>query len=72
MLHTDQIPRLRLGVRTSTEINDLVEYVLEPFNKRSLPVLEQVIEEAVKSLRFWLQVDIQRAMSYVNSTDLSE
>lgn len=72
MLHTDQIPRLRLGVRTSAEISDLVEYVLEPFNKRSLPVLEQVIDEAVKSLRCWLQVDIQRAMSCVNSTDLSE
>lgn len=72
MLHTDQIPRLRLGVRTSAEISDLVDYVLEPFNKRSLPVLEQVIDEAVKSLRCWLQVDIQRAMSCVNSTDLSE
>lgn len=72
MLNTDQIPRLRLGVRTSAEISDLVDYVLEPFNKRSLPVLEQVIDEAVKSLRCWLQVDIQRAMSCVNSTDLSE
>jgi len=72
MLNTDQIPRLRLGVRTSPEINDLVEYVLEPFNKRSLPILEQVIDEAVKSLRYWLQVDIQRAMSCINSIDLSE
>jgi len=72
MLDTDQIPRLRLGVRTSPEINDLVEYVLEPFNKRSLPILEQVIDEAVKSLRYWLQVDIQRAMSCINSIDLSE
>jgi PTH1 family peptidyl-tRNA hydrolase len=70
-LGTDEVPRLRIGVRTDEEIQDLVEFVLDPFTKSELVILDKVLDETVAALKWWLSTDIQTAMSRINSIDLS-
>jgi PTH1 family peptidyl-tRNA hydrolase len=70
-LGTDEVPRLRIGVRTEEEIQDLVEFVLDPFTKSELVILDKVLDETVAALKWWLSTDIQTAMSRINSIDLS-
>jgi len=69
-LRTDRVPRLRLGVgrgESTPSGDDLVEFVLEPFNSEEKQEVEEMIGRAVDACELWLAGDIQTAMNQVNS-----
>jgi PTH1 family peptidyl-tRNA hydrolase len=67
-LRTEEVPRLRLGIRpeTDTSPGDLVEFVLEPFRADERPTVEALIERAADACQAWLELDIETAMNRFN------
>ncbi|MFQ5349904.1 MAG: aminoacyl-tRNA hydrolase [Thermoanaerobaculia bacterium] len=67
-LRTEEIPRLRLGIRSETdeEPDDLVDFVLEPFRADEQPAVERLIERAADACQAWLELDIEAAMNRFN------
>ncbi len=68
-LGTNEIPRLRLGVRGErySRDRDLADYVLEVFAREERRPFEEVIERAVEVLRTWLSDGIDAAMKLANT-----
>lgn len=64
---TDRIPRLRCGVDFSPGADDLVEYVLSPFNKEELPHVEAMIDRAAKAVLAVMDMGMDRAMNVFNT-----
>jgi len=68
-LHTEAIPRLRLGVgAVEGELpgEDLVEYVLEPFRADESREVEALIERAADACEAWLEEEPQQVMNKFN------
>ena len=67
-LRTEEVPRLRLGIRPESDRapDDLVEFVLEPFQADERPVVEALIERAADACQAWLELDIETAMNRFN------
>ena len=67
-LRTEEVPRLRLGIRPETGAppDDLVEFVLEPFRADERPAVEALVERAADACQAWLEQDIERVMSRFN------
>jgi PTH1 family peptidyl-tRNA hydrolase len=59
-------PRLRLGVGRPSGRMPVPAHVLQDFHKDELPLLEEVLEEAVRAVETFLRHDIQLAMSRHN------
>ncbi|MBN1780420.1 aminoacyl-tRNA hydrolase [bacterium] len=65
-VHSEAIPRLRLGIGISSKINT-VEYVLTPFPQDSLKIIERMIAGAGQAVQDFVNVGIQQTMNIVNS-----
>lgn len=67
-LRTEEIPRLRIGIRHGAHPEDLSEYVLSDFGPREAEVLEGVLERAVGACRTWVTDGIRTAMDLYNAS----
>ena len=72
---TQEVPRMRLGVsapedslHTDAEIHNssLSRYVLSPFSKKELPLVEASIRRAVDALKYLRQEDLDKTMNFYN------
>ena len=67
-LNTDRVPRLRLGIgpeEGTTE--DLVEFVLEPFEAAEREPVKEMIERAADACESWLELGPERTMNRFNN-----
>lgn len=67
-LGTLEIPRLRIGTGREEPIEDLIGFVLSPFDEEEMKALPDVLERAAKAILAWVTMDIEHAISYVNSS----
>jgi len=68
-LRTDRIPRLRLGCAGEAGPpagEELVDYVLSPFDSDELPAVEEMISRAADACATWLDEGIESAMNRHN------
>lgn len=63
---TENFPRLRVGIGRPPGRMDPMDYVLEPFTKAELELMEQTYERAIDGIERWLENDIERVMNVVN------
>ena len=69
-LHTEAIPRLRLGVGPAAgglQGEDLVDYVLEPFGVDEREDVESLIERAADACGAWLEDEPELVMNRFNA-----
>ncbi len=59
-------PRLRVGVKNTDVIEDMVAYVLSPFPRKERAVLSEAVEEAVGSVETWVAEGIAEAIRRYN------
>lgn len=69
-LRTDQVPRLRLGIRdgepASLAGEALVEFVLGEFPVSQLPTVEEMVTRAADAVEHWFAAGIEAAMGRFN------
>lgn len=67
-LNTDRVPRLRLGIGPEDEATeeDLVEFVLEPFEKSEREPVKEMVERAADACESWLVRGSQETMNEFN------
>ena len=68
-LRTDRVPRLRLGCGPEDgppSGEELVDYVLSPFEDGELPQVDEMIERAVDACEAWLDEGVEAAMNRFN------
>ncbi|HEY3289858.1 MAG TPA: aminoacyl-tRNA hydrolase [Anaerolineae bacterium] len=65
---TEDFPRLRVGIGRPPGRMDAVDYVLEPFSKPDLALMDETYSRAVEAIESWLRNDIERVMNTVNAT----
>ena len=67
-LNTDRIPRLRLGIGPGEgQSEDLVDYVLEPFEASERATVEEMIERAADACESWLAHGPEQTMNRFNN-----
>lgn len=67
-LNTDRVPRLRLGIGPEEgEAEDLVEFVLEPFDASECEQVKEMIERAADACESWLAYGPERTMNRFNN-----
>ena len=67
-LGTLEIPRLRIGTGKGEPTEDLVSFVLSPFDDDEIRILPEILERAARAIVAWVTLDIERAISYANSS----
>lgn len=67
-----EFPRMRLGIGRPPGQMPVQGYVLQDFNKSDLPVLEDVLETAVRAIETYLKEGIQLAMSRHNGSVIED
>jgi peptidyl-tRNA hydrolase, PTH1 family len=65
-LKTEQVARLRLGIKTKDRVDDLADYVLSDFTQDELASKSQAIQQAVAACECWASYGIDKAMSIYN------
>jgi PTH1 family peptidyl-tRNA hydrolase len=68
----ENFPRLRLGIGRPPGQMPVPAYVLQDFSKDDLPLLDDVLAEAVRAIETYLREGIHLAMSRHNGTLVSE
>ncbi len=68
-LSTDDFPRLRVGIGRPPGRMNPVDFVLEPFTKSELDLMNEAYERAIQGLERWLVDDIEKVMNIVNLSD---
>jgi PTH1 family peptidyl-tRNA hydrolase len=63
-----EFPRMRLGIGRPPGQMPVQAYVLQDFHKSDVPVLEDVLDVAVRAIETYLKEGIQMAMSRHNGT----
>ena len=67
-LNTDKVPRLRLGIGPEAgEAEDLVEFVLEPFDADEREPVQEMIERAADACESWLEDGPETTMNRFNN-----
>ncbi len=59
-------PRLRLGISRPPGQMPVPAYVLQDFHKNDMPLLDEILDEAVRAVETYLQDGVQLAMSKHN------
>lgn len=62
--------RLRCGIGKNFGENELVQYVLSPFESDEIPVRDQMISRALEAIEYLILKGKSRAMSDINSGNL--
>ncbi len=65
-LKTEEIPRLRIGIGRPDPTCDLVEHVLDAFDKEELSVMAQAFLKAADAVPVWIEHGIDHAMNDFN------
>lgn len=65
-LGTDEFFRIRLGINTDHRISDAVKYVLTPFSKSQLKVVDEVLDSAAEAVEVILKSGPDAAMNRFN------
>ena len=67
-LSTDRVPRLRLGIGPEGDAHgeDLVDFVLEPFDKDEREPVQAMVERAADACESWLTEGPERTMNRFN------
>ncbi len=65
-LHSEQFPRLRLGIGAPPDDTDTVEYVLHPFGRGEQPVVQDLLARAAQAAETWVYHGIDEAMNRFN------
>ena len=66
-LASADFPRLRLGIGTPEETEDLIEYVLEEFEQSELALVDTMIEQAADAVLSFFREGIESAMNRFNA-----
>lgn len=68
-LNTDRVPRLRLGIgpEEGGDADDLVDFVLEPFEKAEREQVAEMVDRAADACESWLEHGSQQTMNRYNS-----
>ena len=66
-LGTDAFPRMRMGIGRPPGRMDPMDYVLEPFSKADMELMQVSYDRAVDGIERWLRDDIDRVMNVVNA-----
>ncbi len=69
---TEAFPRLRLGIGSPGEAEDLADYVLRPFEEGEWDVVEEMEKRAALCVRDWVREGILRAMDRHNRRETQE
>jgi len=68
--HTDEIPRLRLGVgKPESPSMDLADFVLMPFDEAEITAVETMIQTAVNASEHWVLEGIEKTMNQFNKRE---
>ncbi len=65
-LETGDFPRVRLGVRPESGVEDYVSYLLKPFHPSDVKPVEEMLEVSTEAVRVILLEGVQRAMNRFN------
>lgn len=65
-LGTDEFLRIRLGIAPERKIEDTVKFVLAPFRKAQLKVVDEVLDMAVEAVKVILKEGTAAAMNRFN------
>lgn len=65
-LGSHAFPRIRIGIGPLPEGRDAAEFVLSPFDKSELPLLEKALDDAQEALTLILEGGIKTAMAKFN------
>lgn len=66
-LETTEFYRLRCGIDKNFGANELSDYVLSAFEANELVTVNEMIENSVLAIEFFIDNDAGKAMSYINS-----
>lgn len=65
-LHSEEFPRLRLGIGRPPEGMDMTSYVLGVFRRSEWPTVSETLERAVQAVETWIYHGIEEAMNRFN------
>ena len=65
-IHATNLPRIRIGIGPLPPDEDATDFVLSPFKKEELPVLEESLTKAQEALGMILSGDVDKAMNVYN------
>ena len=65
-LKSNEFDRLKIGIATDTKMKPSEHYVLKPFSKKYLDLVNEVINHASESVDYYLNHDITSAMNNYN------
>jgi len=68
-LGTEEVPRLRIGIRKENFRGDLTTYVLGRFTPEELEVLEGVLDRAVGAINIFYEEGIEQMMNEINRVE---
>lgn len=66
-LHTEEIPRMRLGIGTEYSLSELTDYVLEEFSPEERTQLPELLSRAADAIERFAQQDIETVMNRFNA-----
>ncbi|NPA57924.1 MAG: aminoacyl-tRNA hydrolase [Aquificae bacterium] len=65
-IKTDQFPRLKIGIGRPERKEQVVDYVLSPFEKGELMVVDRVVQSAARCITDVLKYGIDKSMNSCN------
>jgi peptidyl-tRNA hydrolase, PTH1 family len=68
-LGTQEITRVRLGIGPDYPVGDGAKYVLSPFKKAQLPVVDQMLDQAANAVGVILAEGVQAGMNRFNGKE---
>tara|TARA_B110000438_G_C15651844_1_gene579899 strand:+ start:116 stop:685 length:570 start_codon:yes stop_codon:yes gene_type:complete len=69
-LKTDVFDRLKIGIASDTDMRPAEKYVLEPFQKKYTKSVNQVTNDAVHGIDYYLQHGINKTMNNFNKRNV--
>jgi PTH1 family peptidyl-tRNA hydrolase len=71
-LGTEEVPRIRMGIRPPGPIGDPAEFVLRQFEAEQWPQVERMLARAVDAVRIVLREGLTKSMSVMNDSTAAE
>lgn len=69
-LQSNKFPRVRLGIGKPSENIDLSSYVLSPFKKKEMKIVDRMIKGGVEAIKIIFKEGLERAMNKYNKRNL--